>query len=109
MKKLLPLLFLASLGSFPFSGYAAELNAIPFKVISQQFESGDSITIQEVVASSPQLKIGDTVVVRGHYELRSKPKAALGFFLTTKVRSGPTPIAPKQQLVIDEELRAALP
>jgi hypothetical protein len=96
-------LVLALVGAFflPLIGYAAELSAIPFQVTSQRFESGDSIVIQEVLASSPQLKIGDTVAVRGKYHLQSRSKAALGFFLTTKGPSAPTPISPKQMSEID--------
>ena len=49
-------------------GYAAPgLREIPFKITSQQFEAGDSIVVEQVVATSPELKIGDTVLVRGRY------------------------------------------
>ncbi|MEO5959937.1 MAG: hypothetical protein ABIR80_12545, partial [Opitutaceae bacterium] len=95
-------LFLVSTFSLALVGFAADPIAVPFKVTSQQFESGDSIVIQEVIATSPRLKVGDTVVVRGQYQLHSKPKAALGFFLTSKGPSGPGPISPKQQLAIEE-------
>jgi hypothetical protein len=84
------------------AGHAAEPSVIPFKVTSQQFEPGDSIVIQEVLATSPQLKVGDTVVVRGQYRLHSRSRAALGFFLTNKGPSEPGPISPEQQLVIEE-------
>lgn len=76
------------------------LREIRFRITSEQFEAGDSIVVQQIVASSPQLKIGDTVVVRGQYRLQSRPQAALGFFLTTKGPSGPTPVSPKQRLEI---------
>ena len=56
-------------------GYAAPgLREIPFKITSQQFEAGDSIVVEQVVAASPELKIGDTVLVRGRYSLRSRPR-----------------------------------
>jgi hypothetical protein len=79
-------------------GYAATgLREIAFKITNQQFEAGDSIVVEQVMATSPELKIGDTVVVRGRYSLQSRPQAALGFFLSTKGPSGPTPISPKQK------------
>ena len=90
--------FLASVG------YAADMESVPFQIVSTKFESGDSITIEEVVASSPQLKIGDTVIVRGKYNLQSKPKASLGLFLTSKGPSAPTPIEPHQQQNIEAGL-----
>ena len=75
-------------------GYAATgLREIQFKITSQQFEAGDSIVVEQVIATSPELKIGDTVLVRGRYSLQSRSKASLGFFLTTKGRSDPTPVS----------------
>lgn len=82
-------------------GYAAtDLREIHFKITSQQFDAGDSIVIEQVLATSPELKIGDTVLVRGRYTLQSRPRAALGFFLTTNGPSEPTPISPKQMQAI---------
>jgi hypothetical protein len=94
------LLLLAGMSFIAPFGWAADLSAIPFQVTSQQFEPGDAIVIQAVIASSPQLKVGDTVVVRGQYRLHSAAQAALGFFLTSKGPSGPTPVSPQQQLAI---------
>jgi hypothetical protein len=82
-------------------GGAADLRPVAFQITSQQFEPGDSITIQEVVASSPEWKVGDTVIVRGRYQLSSKPNASLGFFLTTKGPSGATRVAPHQRQKIE--------
>src|SRR5450432_1683080 len=79
-------------------GFAATgLSAIQFKITSQQYEAGDSIIVDQVLATSSVLKVGDTVVVRGRYFLQSKPQATLGFFLTTKGPSEPTPVSPKQK------------
>src|ERR1051326_1427916 len=83
-------------------GYAADLVSVPFRMTDQQFAAGDSIVIEEVIASSPRMEIGDTVIVRGRYHLQSKPRASLGFFLATKGPSDPTPIAPQQQLKINQ-------
>jgi hypothetical protein len=82
-------------------GYAASaLRDIHFNVTSQQFEVGDSIVVEQVIATSPELKVGDTVLVRGRYSLQSRPEASLGFFLTTKGPSGPTMVSPKQKKAI---------
>ena len=78
---------------------AADLSPIPFRVTSQKFKSGDRIVIREVLATSPRLKVGDTVIVRGEYHLESKSEAALGFFLTTNGPSGATRTAPEQRAV----------
>jgi hypothetical protein len=83
------------------ASYAASaMRDIPFTITSQQFEGRDSITIESVSATSPELKVGDTVVVRGRYHLETNLRAKLGFFLTTSGPSAPTPIAPKQQAQI---------
>jgi hypothetical protein len=48
----------------------------------QQFKAGDGIVIDQVLATSPKLGIGDKVVVRGHYDLTSAGEACLGLFVT---------------------------
>lgn len=73
---------------------AAQLASVPFTTSRAQFASGDSITIQEVLATSPRLETGDTVTVRGTYTLQSQPAAILGVSLTTTGPSGPTPVSP---------------
>src|SRR4051812_25277751 len=92
-------LTLAAVVWFRLIGYGADQSAIPFRVSRQQFEPGDSIVIQKVIASSPQLKVGTTITVRGMYRLQSKAKGSLGFFITTKGPSEPTPISPTQQVI----------
>lgn len=79
---------------------APALREVPFTITSQQFEPGDSLVIQQVVATSPHLKVGDTVVVRGRYRLESRSEAMLGFFLTTNGPSDPTPVSPQQRATI---------
>ena len=54
----------------------------------QFFRPGDSITITEVKATSPDLKAGDKVIVKGHYTLASEPKASLCLFATATKGSG---------------------
>ena len=73
------------------------LPEVPFKITSQEFEAGDEIIIESVFATSPELKIGDTVVVRGRYRLATRQSAMLGFFLTTNGPSEGTPVSPRQR------------
>jgi hypothetical protein len=93
-----PLLALAGVCIAALMCHAAPaLREVPFKIMSQQFEAGDSIVLQQILAASPSFKVGDNVVVRGRYRLASHSKAMLGFFLTTIGPSGATPISPKQR------------
>ena len=93
-----PLLFLSVVCAATLVCSAAQpLREIPFEITSQQFEAGDSIILQQVLATSPALKVGDTVVIRGRYRLESHSQAMLGFFLTTNGPSEATPISPKQR------------
>ncbi|MES2596810.1 MAG: hypothetical protein V4662_15815 [Verrucomicrobiota bacterium] len=82
-------------------GYAVDLGAVAFRMTNPKFESGDSITIREVTASSPDLKVGDTVIVRGSYRLQSRPNASLGFSLTSIGPSAATVVAPHQRQKIE--------
>ena len=45
----------------------------PLSVVGS-FRHGDSITITEVKATSPDLKSGDKVIVKGHYTLARSRK-----------------------------------
>src|SRR3954470_18072726 len=87
MKKLILGLFLPFALASLVHG-AAALSSVPFATSQAQFASGDSITIQEVLATSPDFGVGDTVVVRGTYTLRSQPSAFIQIQLTSSV-SGP--------------------
>ncbi len=60
----------------------AGLTSVPFATSKAQFAAGDSITIQEVLASSPNIGPGDTVRVRGVYALQSAASATLAINLT---------------------------
>jgi hypothetical protein len=68
------------------------------------FRDGDSITITEVKATSPDLKTGDKVIVKGHYTLASKPKASLSLFETAKKGPGEAEIRPEQRIGISNGL-----
>jgi hypothetical protein len=60
----------------------SELTVVPFATSRNQFETGDSITIQQVLSSSSGMQPGDTVVVRGEYHLQSRATALLMISLT---------------------------
>lgn len=81
--------------------YAADLDPIAFRMTNPKFEPGDSITIREVTASSPDLKVGDTVIVRGSFRLQSRPTASLGLSLTTIGPSAATVVAAHQRQKIE--------
>jgi hypothetical protein len=65
----------------------AELSSVAFAVGKQQFKPGDSIVIEQVLATSPKLSVGDKIVVRGHYQLASAPRAKLGLFVTHRTKA----------------------
>jgi len=94
MKMLLRLLVGLSLACV--ASARAELSAVSFVVGKQQFKSGDSIVIDQVLATSPTLDVGSKVVVRGHYRLASSAKATLGLYVTHRSAAGHDPSAPSQ-------------
>jgi hypothetical protein len=55
----------------------AGVAAVAFATSRAQFDAGDAITIREVLATSPRMEPGDTVLVRGDYRLQSRDKAML--------------------------------
>jgi bla regulator protein BlaR1 len=65
-----------------------ELSDVPFVLGPEKFNGGDTITIQQVLATSPQFEIGDHLVVRGQYHLESKEHATLALFMTTTDGNG---------------------
>jgi len=80
-------------------------SAIQQKIIQvtegvKYFSDGDSIAITEVKATSPDLKTGDKVIVKGHYTLSSKPKASLSLFATDKKGPGKGETRPEQKIDI---------
>ena len=73
---------------------ASQLSTVPVKLGLQKFADGDSIVIREVLATSPRMDVGDTVVVRGRYVLQSQDGANVGLSLTQTEVSEPTPVSP---------------
>lgn len=79
----------------------AGLSSVPFATSRASFATGDAITITEVLASSPRIEAGDTVVVRGTYTLQSRPQAMLAISLTTNAPGVSTPIAAQSRKNVD--------
>jgi len=105
MKTIPRLLALLSIAVCAASAHA-ELAPVSFLLGQQQFKAGDGIVIDQVFASSPRLKPGVQVQVRGHYRLASSAKARIGLFVTQHAPAGSdrparTPIGPAQMTPID--------
>ena len=73
------------------------LSSVRFSLGQRAFEPGDSIVIQQVFASSPRFAVGDTVVVRGRYELASQADATLALYVTGH-GAGPQRTSPTQRV-----------
>jgi len=65
-----------------------ELSSVPFVLGPTYFKAGDQIVIQDVLATSTNLTVGDKVVVRGRYNLKSHQKARLSLYLTSTAGAG---------------------
>ncbi len=61
---------------------AAEIAAVPFTTGPNRFLPGDSVVIDEVLASSPRFEAGNRIRVRGHCRLLSHPQARLSIPVT---------------------------
>lgn len=79
----------------------AGLSSVPFATSRASFATGDAITITEVLASSPRIEAGDTLVVRGTYTLQSRAAAMLAVSLTTNVPGVSAPIAAQSRKTVD--------
>jgi hypothetical protein len=79
-------------------GFGAEkVSPVSFALGPQHFTDGDQIVIEQVMASSPEMVVGDTVTVRGRYVLSSKDKAQLCLYLTTSDAVGAEPVLASQK------------
>jgi hypothetical protein len=92
--KNIPLLILALVVSTCLRAATPQLMPVSVELGLQKFVKGDTIVIHEVLATSPQMDVGDTVVVRGHYVLQSQERANLGLSLTQIRNPEPTKISP---------------
>lgn len=72
----------------------AGLTSVPFATSRVQFEPGDSITLQQVLASSPLMEPGDRVVVRGQYTLQSRAQGLIMISLTVNAPGYTEKVAP---------------
>ena len=73
---------------------------VDFTIGPAVFHGGDSIRIDEVDASSPDLKTGDRVVVRGWYDLHSRDSADLRLYLTSFHPPPYRPVGPAPHLAV---------
>lgn len=80
---------------------APQLVAVPVQLGLQKFADGDSIAIQQVLATSPRMDVGDTVVVRGTYALRSRDRANLGLSLTQTETRERTKVSPAANMTAE--------
>lgn len=76
---------------------ASQQKIVQVTVGGKFFKDGDSITITEAKATSADLKTGDKVIVKGRYNLSSKPKAMLSLFATDTKGPGKTETQPEQK------------
>src|SRR5690349_23183357 len=76
-----------------------ELFNVPFVLGPTHFKNGDQIVIQDVLATSTNLTAGDKVVVRGRYELNSRPKARLCLYLTSNAGTGEPDVATQSKQI----------
>ena len=65
-----------------------ELSNVPFVLGPTYFKGADQIVIQDVLATSTNLTVGDKVVVRGQYYLKSQQEAKLCLYLTSSAGAG---------------------
>ena len=75
-------------------------HTVHFELGKTQFDSGDSITIQEIHGTSDAIEVGGTYSVDGTYTLNSRDEAELALHTTTISNSGSTPVASSQHVQI---------
>jgi len=92
-------LILAFPAALAFSG--EELSTVPFVLGPTSLKAGDAIVIQDVWATSTNLTVGDKVVVRGRYDLKSHEKATLALYLTSSGGTGEREL-PTQTIKIEK-------
>lgn len=84
------------------AGFAGqELTDVSFALGPKWFQERDHVIIEQVQATSTNLTVGDTVVVRGRYELKSYEEARLCLYLTAREGAG-EPDFPTQSTIINK-------
>jgi hypothetical protein len=73
-----------------------QVSGVAFVLGPKHFSDGNAITIEQVVATSPNFAVGDKVTVRGRYTFTSEEKAQLCLYLTTDASVGPEPVSATQ-------------
>jgi len=95
-------LVVASVVSFQIGFCADEVSTVPFELGPTYFRNGDQIVIEHVLATSPNLAVGDKVTVQGHYILQSEQKAQLCLYLTTSDAVGAESTFPTQKAEVEK-------
>lgn len=84
-------------------GFAsADLTNTSFVLGPTKFKEGDAIFLEQVLATSANLAVGDKVLVSGHYNLSSRPKATLALFLTQEGSGGGESVSPTQTMEVQQ-------
>ena len=96
--KSLPCLLISLFLTVCLSAVSAEPSNVPFTIGKQEFKSGDGIVIERVLATSSALKVGDKVIVRGHFKWEGAPQANLGLFATHRTHASADPAARSQTM-----------
>ncbi len=74
-----------------------------FEIGNQSFESGDSITITEIVSRDVDFAVGGVYWVRGTYELQSHDRATIGFWVTSNAENAAAKVGlPRQQVTVEK-------
>jgi len=68
--------------AYAHAGGAPAPRTTPFVLGPLRFPEGDRIRIEEVLATSPDLDLGDRVIVRGSYALGSRERAVLALAMS---------------------------
>ncbi len=74
---------------------------VAFELGEAEFAPGDSITLQAVRGTDPQIKLGQSYLVTGYYTLSSRAEAELSFYVTTTNETS-SPTDPRQTVRIQK-------
>ncbi len=78
------------------------LKAVEFTQGANTLKEGNSIVLNEVMASSPYFAAGDVITVAGQYTLSTQPNARLALFVTATHGGGRSSITKEQQVQVSE-------
>jgi len=79
-----------------------QLTPVTFELGLNTLKDGDSIVLNEILASSPNFAEGDTVTVKGRYTLSSQPSARLSLLVTGTRGRGRSNVTREQQIGVTQ-------